>query len=33
MAIAAGLAAKTVANVGCFFEQLYVLRLEVADKH
>jgi len=28
-----GLAAKTVANVGCFFEQLYVLRLEVADKH
>jgi release factor glutamine methyltransferase len=33
MAIAAGFAAKTVANVGCFFEQLYVLRLEVADKH
>ena len=28
-----GLAAKTVANVGCFFEQLYVLRLDVADKH
>jgi release factor glutamine methyltransferase len=28
-----GLAAKTVANAGCFFERLYVLRLEVADKH
>jgi release factor glutamine methyltransferase len=33
MAMNLGLAAKTVANVGCFFEQLYVLRLEVADKH
>jgi release factor glutamine methyltransferase len=32
-ALNAGLAAKTVANVGCFFEQLYVLRLEVVDKH
>jgi len=33
MAMNVGLAAKTVANVGCFFEQLYVLRLEVAHMH
>jgi release factor glutamine methyltransferase len=33
MAVAAGLRANTVANAGCFFEQLYVLRLEVEHKH
>ena len=33
MAMAAGLDCKEVANAGCFFEQLYVLRLEVAHKH
>ena len=33
MASDAGLTVKTVANVGCFFERLYVLRLEVAHKH
>jgi release factor glutamine methyltransferase len=33
MAIAAGLTVNTVASVGCFFEKLYVLRLEVAHKH
>jgi hypothetical protein len=31
--LAAGLTVKTVASVGCFFEQLYVIRLEVAHKH
>ena len=33
MAAATGLTANTVANAGCFFEQLYVLKLEVAHKH
>ena len=33
MALAAGMTVKTVANFGCFFERLYVLRLEVAHKH
>ena len=33
MALVAGLTVETVASVGCFFEQLYVLRLKVAHKH
>jgi release factor glutamine methyltransferase len=33
MAAAKCLTANTVANAGCFFEQLYVLKLEVAHKH
>ncbi len=33
MAMNAGLSVKTVASDRCFFEQLLVLRLEVADKH
>jgi release factor glutamine methyltransferase len=32
-ALARGLTVKTVASDRCFFEQLYVLRLEVAHKH
>ncbi len=32
MAMAAGLTVNTVTSVGCFFEKLYVLRLEVAHK-
>ena len=32
-AMAAGLAVKTVASAGCFFEQLHVLRLEVAHEN